>query len=63
MGRLRNHDQRGSRYQDDVGWNPNRPIFHERSESREEHEKGNEGKHKGKHKRNTQTNKNKSHMC
>ena len=26
-------DQRGSLYQDDVGWNPKRPIFHERSGS------------------------------
>ena len=52
-------------YQDDVGWNPNRPIFHEKSGSREEHKEhkeGNEGNHKGKHERNTQTNKNKSHM-
>ena len=34
----------------DVGWNPNRTIFHERSGSRdehEEHEEGNEGKHGG----------------
>ena len=37
----------------DVGWNPIRPIFHERSGSREEHEE-----HEGKHERITQTNKN-----
>ena len=37
-GSLRNCDQRGSRYQDDVGWNPIWTIFHERSGSREEHE-------------------------
>ena len=49
-GRLKNRDQRGSWYQDDVGWNPKWPIFHERSRSREEHE--------GKHERITQTNKN-----
>ena len=30
---LRNRDQRGSWYQDDVGWNPRWPIFHERSGS------------------------------
>ena len=30
---LRNRDQRGSGYQDDVGWNPRWPIFHERSGS------------------------------
>ena len=48
----------------DVGWNPIRPVFHERSGSREEHEEheGNhKGKHKGKHERITQTNKIKSH--
>ena len=28
MGRLRNRDQRGSRYQDDVGRNPMVTIFH-----------------------------------
>ena len=32
-GRLRNRDQRGSRYQDDVAWNPRWTIFHERSGS------------------------------
>ena len=52
-GRLGNRDQRGSRYQDDVGWNPRWTIFHERSGSREEHEE-----HEGKHERITQTNKN-----
>ena len=60
-GRLRNHDQRGSRHQDDVGWNPIWPIFHERSGSRDEHEE-HEGKHEGKHERITQTNKN-DHTC
>ena len=47
MGRLQNCDQRGSRYQDDVGWNPIRPIIHERSGPREEHEEGNKRKHEG----------------
>ena len=43
-GGLRNRDKHGSWYQDDVGWNPNRPIFHERSGSREEHEEHEGGK-------------------
>ena len=50
-GRLRTHDQRGSRYQDDIGWNPNRPIFHERSGSRDEHEE-----HEGEKRENTRGN-------
>ena len=65
-GRLRNRDQHGSWYQDDVGSNPNRPIFHERSGSREEHEEHegeNEGNHEGKHERIPQIDKKESHMC
>ena len=49
----------------DVGWNPNHPIFHERSGSRdehEEHEEGNEGKITRGTQENTQTNKN-DHTC
>ena len=47
-GRLRNCDQRGSRYQDDVGWNPRSPIFHDWRGSYEEHEGKREGNHEGK---------------
>ena len=61
-GRLRNCDQRGLLWQDDVGWNPIRPIFHERSRSHEEHEE-HMGTHEGKHERITQTNKIRSHIC
>ena len=43
-GRLRNHDQCGSRYQDDIGWNPRWLIFLESSNEHDEHE----GKHEGK---------------
>ena len=53
-GRLRNHDQRGSWYQDDVGWNPRWPIFHEGSEipRRTRRTRGRtERNHKGKHSR------------
>ena len=59
-GTPRNCDQRGSWYQDDVGWELHRPIFHERSGSRdehEEHEEGNEGKITRGTQENTQTNK------
>ena len=40
----------------DIGWNPNRPIFHERSGSRDEHEE-HEGKHEGKTQRGMMTHK------
>ena len=48
--------------QDDVGYNPSGPIFHERSGSRDEHEE-HEGENEGKYKRNTQPTRNRSHMC
>ena len=51
--------------QDDVGWNPRWPIFHERADPYEEHEE-HEGENEGKITRgtqeNTQTNKN-DHTC
>ena len=51
MGRLRNRDQPGSRYQDDVGYNPMGRSFTKGAESCEEHEE-----HKGGNERNTRGN-------
>ena len=54
-GRLRNRDQCGSRYQDDVGWNPNRGSFTfgvdptGKHEERAEEHKGNHGDKREKH--------------